>query len=532
MLSKRFIKALLISNVILSSGCATVGSKLDLQLAQEAETKGCEDTYQNKGISLEDCKLISEVIKEMTIDGATGKYGFAGYDSEGKIKLKGSYKNEEEISKAFMVAATVVGVDKVGISDVTPREIGQIKMSKSYVIPKETVSKPKKYALLIGISRFKDNKIHPIESAGKDADLLADILEQKNGYNDENITVIKDEDATKSNILAAMRDLASKVTSKDTVIFYISTHGTPPNMYGKMGVLPFDTKPSFDAIDFKSIEGKTGDGRAKTEQKDKQSIMRIAAHRAETIESAISFDDLQNFMTSIRTSKFIAILDTCFSGSALETLTKPIKIEYAAATQNFVSNYSDANKKSLIDGTAQLCESSDYEASKVKDALDEAFNRYKSIKTTQVNIGTKGMFTESTETNESNNFKLNKNTSNNNNFEQIEKFKSTFPEKRYEISQARILLTATNGNQQSLFDDPKEFERHKKEHQLNREIIDNSFFTHFLAQGLEKNHGKLFQSFDYAQIRTKLLTAKDYGREQTPQMTSTPDACANINVSQ
>ena len=37
---------------------------------------------------------------------------------------------------------------------------------------------------------IQDTKISPIETAGKDADLLADILEGKNGFENENITVI------------------------------------------------------------------------------------------------------------------------------------------------------------------------------------------------------------------------------------------------------------------------------------------------------------------------------------------------------
>ena len=96
-----------------------------------------------------------------------------------------------------------------------------------------------------------------------------------------------------------------------------------------------------------------------------------------------------------------------------------------------------------------------------------------------------------------------------------------------ELPRGRVLLTATDGNQQSLFDDPKTF----KKQNLNRPILENSFFTYYLARGLEKNHGRVFQAFDYAQLRTQLLTARDYGRKQTPQMTSTPEACANIDLS-
>ncbi len=537
MRAKQLVQVFLLANALLATGCATVGSKLDLQLAQEAETKGCEETDQGKGISLEDCKLISEVIKAMTTDATTGKFGFVGYDSDGKIKLKGSYKDEEAIARAFMVAATVVGVDKVGVSDVTPRELGKIKMTKSYVTPKDTGGKPKKYALLIGVSIFQDTKISPIETAGKDADLLADILEGKNGFENENITVIKDEDATKANILAAMRDLASKVTSKDAVVFYISTHGTPPSHYGKTGIVPFDMKkPNIDWSRVDTTELGSGTGGVTKDRNIKvtnQDIISIAKSRSEAIESAISFDDLQNFMASIKTDKFIAILDTCFSGSALEALTKPVKPEYAEATKSSVVNYSDSHRKALIDATAQSCNASDYETSQVKAALNEAFNNYKSkhpnIKYPKTNLSSKSLFVSDKDIESSNqgvNKAIDKKIEKNQdyNFEQLERLKAAFSSDKYEMQQGRILITATTGNEESLFDkDVPE--------------IPNSFFTYYLANGLEKYHGQTFKAFDYAQLRTQLLVQRDYainhGRKvtQTPQMTSTPAACANINLS-
>ena len=552
MKTKQLAQIFLLGNALLATGCATVGSKLDLQLAQEAEMKGCEETYQGKGISLDDCKLISEAIKEMTTD-VTGKHGFVGYDSDGKIQLKGSYKDEDAIATAFMVAATVVGVDKVGISDVSPRELGNIKMTKSYVVPKDTGENPKKYALLIGVSKFQDfavylpngnlkSGISEIESAGKDADLLADVLQRENGFGDENITVIKDDYATKANIEAAMRDLASKVTSKDTVVFYISTHGTPPNRYGKTGIIPYDMKqPKIDWTKVDSHDPGTGTGKVKRgddEVVTNQDIIKIARARSEAIESAISFDDLQNFMTNIKTNKFIAILDTCFSGSALQALTKPVKSEYAGATNNFVSNYSAKDQKALLDNAALSCpikNSSNYDQAQVQTTLQEMFGEHNRSESSAGGKGL-GIVDDNDEPISGGDFvaKLQSvkqqassglTNSGSTDFANMEKF---YRGSDSETPRGRVLLTATNGSQHSLFDDPKTF----KKQNLNRPLFENSFFTYYLAKGLEKNHGRVFQAFDYAQLRTQLLTARDYGRHQTPQMTSTPAACANIGLSQ
>ena len=236
------LKLSLLSTIIASTGCATVGANLALHLAKEEEAKGCSASYpgDNAKVALDDCERISRLIKKAGVPG-----GFVGYDQSGRIKLKGSYINEEQIDLAYMTALTVVGASSMDISPVTPRDLQEIKMIKSYMPQQISKGKGEKYALLIGVSKFQTID-KPIATAVKDIESIKETLKKTGDFKDKNIVLIKDEQATKNNILSALRELKNKTKPNDSVIFYISTHGTPPDTFGKMGIIPYDIKMEFD----------------------------------------------------------------------------------------------------------------------------------------------------------------------------------------------------------------------------------------------------------------------------------------------
>jgi len=87
---------------------------------------------------------------------------------------------------------------------------------------------PKRIALLIGIDTFDDSHWNTLQFAVKDANDMAAVLNDTcYGQFDEVIALTSSEETTRANILAAVHDLSSRnISAEDTVLFYISTHGT------------------------------------------------------------------------------------------------------------------------------------------------------------------------------------------------------------------------------------------------------------------------------------------------------------------
>ena len=507
---------ILLISVFLLSSCATIGANLALDLAKEEEAKGCESSYYENSakVALEDCERISRLIKKAGVSG-----GFVGYDNSGRLILKGSYQNEEQIDLAYMTALTVVGTSSMEISPVTPRDLQEIKMIKSYIPKQNSSGNGEKYALLIGVSKFK-YKIPPIVTAVKDAQSIKDTLIKSGEFKDKNIILIKDEQATKQNILNALNDLKNKTTPNDTVVFYISTHGTPPNTFGKMGIIPYDLKNELDdlknELDYPNMQA-YAEKISKDESGDDE-IITIVRKRVAALKAAISFDDIQEFVTGIKADKFIAILDTCYSGSALGALSYPVGgIQYAKNERDYFQSLNIESKAELV-GNGKVCNNTSYSNS----ASAGITNKQQLIENPEkkcVSKGSKGLYlTDSLMLGEvaQPNIKK-KGNGENYNYEQLEKFKAAFGSSNEQHHFGKIIITAASGDEESQYDSDK---------------VPTSYFTYYLTKGLQNFDGEIYPAFDYARIRTRKVVSDSLENcTQTPEMISTPDACVNIHLS-
>lgn len=92
-----------------------------------------------------------------------------------------------------------------------------------------TVDRPvgEKWALVIGISNFKDSSIN-LKFAAKDATDFKNFLVNKENFKADHVKLLTDESATRENIIGLMGDkwLASHVKPDDMVIVYVSSHGS------------------------------------------------------------------------------------------------------------------------------------------------------------------------------------------------------------------------------------------------------------------------------------------------------------------
>ena len=484
------------------TGCATTGAKMALSIAKEDEAKSCEASYvaDMAKVKLEDCDRITRLIKKAGVP-----EGFVGYDNSGRLILKGTYANEDQIDLAYMTALTVVGTSSMEISPITPRDLQEIRLVQSYLPQKNLSVKGEKYALLIGVSKFQGG-FSEIQTAVKDIESVKDTLIKSGGFKNSNIVLIKDEQATKHNILMALRELKAKATPDDSVVFYISTHGTPPNTFGKMGIIPYDLKTELNHENMQAIADKI----SKDESGD-DAIIKIVKQRVATLKTAVSFDDIQDFITGIKTDKFVAVLDTCYSGSALGALSYPVGgAQYATREQDYVQSLNAANKGELV-GSGKICTNSSYSDSsllgiKTKDQLSANQKKCASK-------GSKGLYaTENVTT-----ARTKSATGENYNYEMLEKFKTAFGNYDVQAKHGKIIITATSGDEKS---------------QFNSDLVPTSYFTYYLTKGLQSSHGQIYPAFDYARIRTRKVVSENLENcSQTPEMISAPDACINVDIS-
>ena len=136
----------------------------------------------------------------------------------------------------------------------------------------------KKDALLIGISHYQNGKELP--GIDKDLKRMRKMLENK-GYS---VKVLTNEDATYSNVVNILKDYARNLNSKDTFVWYVSTHGTQ---------VP-------------DLNGDEEDG------KDEAYVLYEATMHNE--KGLLIDDETDRLLSKIKAKKFV-LNDTCHSGT-------------------------------------------------------------------------------------------------------------------------------------------------------------------------------------------------------------------------
>ncbi|GAB1544635.1 hypothetical protein NUACC21_73110 [Scytonema sp. NUACC21] len=89
-----------------------------------------------------------------------------------------------------------------------------------------TVQERQKWALLIGINKYKYSNINQLQGCVNDVELMSKILQENFGFSANNITRKRDEEATRDGILVAMDELVNSVGSDDIVVIHYSGHGS------------------------------------------------------------------------------------------------------------------------------------------------------------------------------------------------------------------------------------------------------------------------------------------------------------------
>lgn len=181
-------------------------------------------------------------------------------DGRGLIRLKGVYEDYDQYLSAYMIAQAIAGVSRVSPAfnsfdtNIKIRKseicltslmtngssIGNYKCDTAFLPQKSspTTKGPDKVALIISVGKFKNLKNADLGQAPlNDAKLVESTLKQR-GYK---VEMLKDEEATKENVLKKIDEIISILPKNGKLFIYASSHGSPKSPNGETGIVLYDT---------------------------------------------------------------------------------------------------------------------------------------------------------------------------------------------------------------------------------------------------------------------------------------------------
>jgi len=150
-----------------------------------------------------------------------------------------------------------------------------------------------KWALVMGVSKFKNPNIPSLEFAAKDATDIARLLRDPavGRFRDDgmHVRLLTDEQATLANLRAEINSISKNAREEDLVVLYISSHGT-------------------SAADDRAAKAEAQTGY-------------IVTHDTETANlygTAFPMDEMKKVVVDrLRARRVVTLLDTCFSGDTV-----------------------------------------------------------------------------------------------------------------------------------------------------------------------------------------------------------------------
>ncbi len=209
------------------------------------------------------------------------------------IKTKGdtSYYREEMQLVNGINEFTVIAENKAGFESSPAKEsIEVIKGTKD----------SKCFIFAIGINEYQNPKFN-LNYARADANSVIETFEEnaRDLFSEVQVISLFDSKANKDKILSSLDDLAAKASINDVLVFYYAGHGTV--VENRFFFVPHETSRLFD---LKSLE-----------------------------ETAISAEEMQQRLQSIKALKQIIIMDACQSGGSVELLAQRGAVEEKAIAQ-------------------------------------------------------------------------------------------------------------------------------------------------------------------------------------------------------
>jgi Caspase domain len=228
-------RVLILLTALLLGGCAA------------SQMPGFQNAYQGYNVPESLVERIRIELKKHGLPNAQ-----VARDNVGRIRLMGSYQDEDEVDRAYIIVQSTIGIKST--SPFYPEnikekrwEIGAQRAIAAHASNARNVSSAPsvKRALIVGINSFRDSKIGPI--LGEDDARRVQEEAEKANYR---TMVLLGQKATKANIEAALLQMKRDLGPNDILLIYISSHGTQPIPSPrvpdarKMSIVAYDTDGS------------------------------------------------------------------------------------------------------------------------------------------------------------------------------------------------------------------------------------------------------------------------------------------------
>ncbi len=274
---------LILLTPILLGGCAA------------SQMPGFQNVYQGYNVP-------ESLVERVRID--LKKYGLpnaqVARDNVGRIRLMGSYQDEDEVDRAYIIVQSTIGIKST--SPFYPENIKEKRwevdasraIAEHATKTRNVSSAPGvKRALIVGINSFLDDKhLKPI--LGEDDAKRVKLDAEKANYR---TTTLLGKEATKANIEAALMQMKQELGPNDTLLIYISSHGNQP--VPSPG-LPDARKMSIAAYDTWAPPGSS------------RTAGELAIHKTSVPDTKVQE------LARMPTRQARVIIDTCYSGEILK----------------------------------------------------------------------------------------------------------------------------------------------------------------------------------------------------------------------
>jgi hypothetical protein len=173
------------------------------------------------------------------------------------------------------------------------KEVPELKVDIDDVPEIAKEKKKNAYAIVIGIENYRE-KLPKVDYAEKSANIMKEYLIQVLGYEERNIFLLLNENATKTDIKGYLEEwLPKNVKEGDEVFFYYTGHGAPDKETGDAYIVPYEGDPRF---------------------------IRTKGYK---------LGEIYNSLNKLKADRIIVVIDSCFSGGGgvLPEGTAPIVIE-------------------------------------------------------------------------------------------------------------------------------------------------------------------------------------------------------------
>lgn len=227
-------------------------------------------------VSLDNNLFIKELIKSLQVPYST--IGKIAYDISNSVAKK-TYNRQIPMVSMKLISNDLV-LNELKEENNIVKKVLTNRLSNWY---------KKQYALVIGISKYKNDSIDYLPNAVNDANSISKLL-KKQGVN---VSILKNEEATKSNILKTIKSIKNKLSKDDSVLVYFSGHGKGISLvsHKRVGyIIPYDFDSSLKSNDLMDYDA-----------------------------AAISLDALKKYMYNYSAKHILLMLDSCFSGLTFES---------------------------------------------------------------------------------------------------------------------------------------------------------------------------------------------------------------------